>query len=123
MQLLWKQYKETNYEISMFGTVRNILTKQVLKPQKHYKGHLKVRLYFEFRGKKKFKNYFIHRLVANCWLNKKRNKPVVDHFDCDKTNNYYTNLEYVTQQENTQRAFNNGLIDMEYMRSFRKKAA
>lgn len=121
MQILWKQYKETNYEISMFGTVRNMTTQQILKPQLHYKGHLKVRIYFQFRGKSKFKNKFIQCLVAECWLKKKKNNPIVDHVDCNKKNNYYTNLEYVTQQINIQRAVANGLIDMVYIRSFIKK--
>lgn len=35
---------------------------------------------------------------------------VIDHIDCNKTNNYLVNLEWVTLGENTRRAANNNLL-------------
>ena len=55
------------------------------------------------------KSYKIHRLVAENFLPKIDGKPVVNHIDGDKLNNNVNNLEWCTQSENVQHAWNNGL--------------
>ena len=55
------------------------------------------------------KNYRINRLVAWEYCPNRDLKLVVDHIDCNKQNNYYKNLEWVTSGENTRRAIANGL--------------
>lgn len=48
---------------------------------------------------------FVHRMVAWEWHPETRNiRLVVDHKDGNKQNNHYTNLEWVTIKENTNRA-------------------
>ena len=42
---IWKQYKDSNYEVSTDGMVRNIKTGRILKHQKHKTGYLQVVLY------------------------------------------------------------------------------
>lgn len=53
---------------------------------------------------------FVHRLVANAFVPNPHNLDVVDHIDGQKLNNNSTNLRWVTVQENTQAAYDLGLI-------------
>ncbi len=53
----------------------------------------------------------VSRLVGQYFVPNPYNKPIIDHLDGDKTNNHYTNLEWVTYSENTQRAFDMKLIE------------
>lgn len=46
------------------------------------------------------KHYAVHRLVAEAFLQKEEGKNVVNHKDGNREHNHYTNLEWVTQQEN-----------------------
>lgn len=48
----------------------------------------------------KRKKYYVHRLVAEHFLNKKEGANVVNHKDYNPNNNEVTNLEWCTQSEN-----------------------
>jgi hypothetical protein len=94
-----KQYKDTPYYITEDGKVyRNgrELTGFITK-----KGYRMVAI---FRQKK-----YVHRLVSELYIENIENKPQVNHIDCNKLNNHYTNLEWVTNQENRNHAVLNGL--------------
>ena len=45
-------------------------------------------------------NKYIHRLVAQFWLDNIDNKKKVNHIDGNKKNNNMLNLEWVTAKEN-----------------------
>jgi hypothetical protein len=44
--------------------------------------------------------FYIHRLVAQHFIDNPDNKKYVDHIDRNKDNNHYTNIRWVTASEN-----------------------
>lgn len=58
---------------------------------------MKVNLY-DLDGKSKKK--YVHRLVAEAFIENSENKPCINHIDCDVKNNKAKNLEWCTQSEN-----------------------
>ena len=85
-------------------------TKKKLTQIVNNRGYYSVRV----NGKTKM----VHRLVAEAFIENVHNKPFVNHKDGNKLNNDYSNLEWVTNQENIQHAHDNGLIPMTEKRRF-----
>lgn len=89
------------YMISTHGRIRSTHKSKdiVLKLIDHYKGYKIAFLYgSEFKNKK----FFVHRLVADHFIENPDDKPFVNHIDCNKQNNFLSNLEWMTEAENTQ---------------------
>ncbi len=86
----------THYEVSNRGRVRNSTTDRILKPWPGYgkNGKYYMKVYLYSRGQRHA--YFVHRLVAFCFLE-------VDHKDRIRNNNDLSNLEVVTRKENDRR--------------------
>ena len=96
------------YEVSTFGRVRNRNSKKILSPAIcKNTGYKKVNLW----NKGYDKTHSIHRLVAEAFIPNPNNKRLVNHIDCDKTNNHISNLEWATDSENMKHAFANGLCE------------
>lgn len=86
------------YSVSNYGEVRNNKTGRLMKPRKNEKGYLHIGL--TTNGKQK--NMRVHRLVAQAFIPNSENKLQVNHIDFNRENNCVSNLEWVTNQENTQ---------------------
>lgn len=57
----------------------------------------------------KLRTRTIHRLVAETFIDNPNNYAVINHKDCNKTNNNIDNLEWCTQKHNVRESFKNGL--------------
>lgn len=97
----------SNYCITEKGEIYN------KKTQKWLQGSITVSGYRYYRfsqGGKKYR-FYAHILVAIYYLESSYEKSlVVNHKDGNKLNNYYKNLEYITQSENVVHAHKNQLI-------------
>ena len=92
-----------NYTINIDGI---IMGQTAEKAQTHGKnGYKYVTVYANNTSKK----LYVHRLMAELYIPNPENKRTVNHIDGDKHNNNLSNLEWHTDSENIQHAYDNGL--------------
>ena len=95
------------YQVSNLGNVRSVNYNhtgkiRVLKQFKDNSGYLVINLH----NNGKQKQFLVHRLVAIVFLENSDNSLVVNHINFNRADNRVCNLEFVTQQENIQHAWN-----------------
>ena len=128
---IWKDIKgyEGLYQISNHGRVRSLdrvvyqknksggLSKhiykgQILKSRENRNGYYTIGL-----TKDRYQKHFsVHRLVGEHFLEGRENKNYINHIDCDKSNNHASNLEWCSQSENIQYAYDIGTKRPPHMR-------
>lgn len=86
------------YLVSPLGYVYSEKLQAPLKESDNGKGYLQVRL--KQSSCRKYKHAYVHRLVAQAFVENPLGNPEVNHIDEDKTNNQADNLEWVTRLEN-----------------------
>lgn len=87
-----------NYAVSNKGNVMTVTKQKLLNINiDKAKGYP----YLQLSKNGQRKTFRVHKLVALAFVDNPENKPYVNHIDGNKTNNYITNLEWVTAQENT----------------------
>ncbi len=92
---IWRVIEDyEDYEVSNLGRVRR--SNKILKNRVSGKGYLSICTSVNSSTK----NHYVHRLVANAFLQKENEYQVVNHKDGNKKNNVVDNLEYVSQSEN-----------------------
>lgn len=113
----WKKLDEV-YEVSEYGDIRSVdrvikrggrkhsIKGQTLNHNICRNGYHRVGL--NKNGNRRYKA--VHRLVAELFVENPDSKPEVNHIDGDKSNNHYTNLEWVTRSENMKHGYETGLI-------------
>lgn len=103
---------EGYYEVDQFGRVYSVdrvvtvedngrvydkpLKGKQLKQSLHTKGYKTVAL----TKNGKTKTVFVHRIVAEAFIDNSDNLPFINHKDEDKTNNFVENLEWCTNEYN-----------------------
>ena len=81
---------EGKYQISNLGNVYSLITNKILKPRLTLDGYYQVDLCKN--GVKK--HLYIHRLVAQSFLDNPKNYKIVNHKDENSMNNIVSNLEW-----------------------------
>lgn len=107
----WRDVKgyEGFYQVSNLGRVRTISymhclrgrlyridCERLITPTDNGNGYLIIGL----QKDNERKNHYVHRLVADAFLDKPDGKNYVNHIDYNKKNNNASNLEWCTQKEN-----------------------
>lgn len=98
----------SDYFISNYGRVKNkdnvLMKDSILK-----NGYHMIKL---FTDNNKYSRFLIHRLVAKYFVENPDpiHKIEVDHINGDKDNNAANNLQWLTPQENTRKAFEMGVV-------------
>lgn len=106
---IWKEIAsniiENIYSVSNLGRVRNDKNNHIYisKSNKH-KNYIK--LYLKCKDGKK-RQFLLHRLVAETFIDNPNNYPIINHIDENKQNNCVNNLEWCTQKYNMQMWFSN----------------
>lgn len=102
----WRDIKgyENIYQISNFGRVKSLPkeAKNQYKNERILKPHASKNDYYRIilTKDKKQKSFYIHRLVAQAFLNNPNNLKCVNHKDENKQNNNVNNLEWCTEYYN-----------------------
>jgi hypothetical protein len=90
-----RKFRETDYTISEDGQVYRFGKSKKFDIDNRGYCRVTISLYNEKV------RYRVHRLVAELYIPNPDNKPYVNHKDGNPSNNHYSNLEWVTAQENS----------------------
>lgn len=116
MEEIWKDIEnyEGYYQCSNLGRVRSVdryikgrynnmqfKKGQLLKPRLNVNGYLQVSI----DKQKHHTQKYIHRLVAETFIDNPNNSETINHKDGNKTNNCVENLEWTSYSENAIHAY------------------
>lgn len=127
MKELWKDIKnyEGLYQISNLGRIKrlmfinnNVCKKQerILKITDNGNGYKIVGLCNKNR-----KNFYVHRLVAQAFLENKDNHTQINHKDYNRANNNVENLEWISVKDNINYSKINRLNSKRVVRKVKSK--
>lgn len=105
MQLeTWKDYREDNWEegyyvgLSTYGRVKSYVTNPegAIINGGNINGYTTINVKLA-NGKRR--NFYLHKLLANAFLEQKEEETAVIHLNHEKTDNRISNLKWVTHKE------------------------
>ena len=95
--------RDMYYQVSNHGEVRRMHDKRLLSPSENRDGYYRLSLVLNNHNDKR--SFTVHRLVALYFVKGRTNeRRIINHIDGVKTNNYWKNLEWVTNEENLKHA-------------------
>lgn len=108
MKEIWKNIPGFNgdYQISNYGRIKSFKRKEPKILKQGYDGRKYRKIMLCKNGKRT--NPAVHTLVAKLFVPNPKNKPTVNHIDCNKDNNRADNLEWMTYSENSLHGRKNG---------------
>lgn len=89
------------YQVSNLGKIKNKKFNRILKGKKAGRGYCVITLC----NNKKHKNKYIHRIVAETFLNNPENFKIVNHKNFNILDNRVDNLEWCSQKYNVKYSF------------------
>ena len=106
---VWKPIRgfESEYSISTHGRVRNDRSGKISSGHECGIGYKKFGFW---RGNKEICKEYVHRLVAEAFLEKGCGHTEVNHKDGNRANNHIDNLEWVSSSGNTEHAVATGAL-------------
>ncbi len=107
VQEVWRpvngEFEGWNYEVSNLGRLRNSQTGQMRKPGTTRDGYSRTTIF----KKGVMRTVFLHNLILEAFGSPRLAGYEANHKDLDKKNNSFSNLEWVTRQENMYHAYKN----------------
>lgn len=104
--------KNCEYEFSDYGRMKSINKQtgeeKLLKGSKIKNGFMQLNLRLQGGIRQ---GYYLHKLVAEHFVDKAPDKNFVIHLDFDNNNNHYKNLQWVNQKELTAHQIKHGVYD------------
>lgn len=111
---VWKEF-DTGLDclgllVSSYGNIKNISWRDKVIGD-NGNGYKKVTVSHRVDGKSFTQNYYVHRLVASlfCPNDNPEELTQVNHKDGDKSNNHYSNIEWVSPSDNMRHSHKRGL--------------
>ena len=111
MKEIWKTITYApNYEISNLSNIKNKKTSKLItiNYERLKKDNTRARPGLSHNGK--VKGYYLHRIVAQHFIDNPDDLPEVNHIDGDFYNNRSDNLEWISKLDNMRHASKNKLI-------------
>lgn len=110
IQEIWKDVPEWEdaYSVSNIGRIWSKRMNKPLAIRLNNNGYPVADLFTRRKGIVRRKTAYVHRLVALAFVDGYKPNLYVDHIDCDKTNNIYTNLRWVSNSENVSKEYKLG---------------
>lgn len=97
---IWKPIKgyDGKYYVSNYGRIKSTYhaSEKFLSPRDAGKGYMQVALFKDHKAK----NFFVHRIVAEHFVENPNGFEFVNHKDENKGNNVYSNLEWCNASYN-----------------------
>src|SRR5687767_12936805 len=97
---------EGEYSVNPSGVVWSHKRSKMMRLMDNGTGYKRVAL----RSGGSCRYLYVHRLVAQAFLENHKELPEVNHKDGDKANNNVNNLEWCTRRENVEHAIRTGLF-------------
>jgi hypothetical protein len=113
MEEVWKTITYAkNYQISNLGNVKNIKRNNLIKVnyERLKKTNTRARVGIT-NNDNKSKGYYLHRIVAEHFIDNPNNLPEVNHKNGDFYDNTLTNLEWISKLDNMKHANENNLMN------------
>lgn len=120
--------EKDSYLISSYGRIKNNITGRILKPYELVRDVKTKNVYYIIKlkyadrktGNIRYKNFRLHRLVAWEFCEHLGSMDVVEHINDNKLDNYYKNLKWSNQGDNTRNAIKTGRLNIKGSQMFKQ---